>query len=126
MSFRGLLRHLNAELLEHPAEGFVRLELVFDTLDSHTGEPIRFSLTRAYATDIPHGWCVADLCEYAMLHEVQEAVPALFREPDHRPGVLDRHEEAQVHAEKSRVRYQGDVASGRWRDESMGDLKPVW
>lgn len=124
--FRGLLRHLNAELTEQHGERFFRLGISFDTLDSYTGDSIRFSLTRAYAKELPYAWCVADLCEYAVQHELQEALPMLFEDPDHRPGELDKDEVAWEHAEKSRARYHRDVESGRWLDGKMKEIKPAW
>jgi hypothetical protein len=125
-AFRGLFRHLRAELREHRSEGFSRLELTFDTIDSQTGDRIRFSLTRAYSDECPFAWCVADLCEYAMQHEIQESLPALFEQPDHRPGELDRDEVAREHAARSLARYREDVATGRWRDGLMRERKPAW
>ena len=109
-----------------PAEGFLRLELTFDTLDSQTGDRIRFSLTRAYSSECPYSWCVADLCEYAMQHELQESLPALFEQPDHRPGELDRDDVGRRHAAKSLDRYRRDVESGRWVDGLMREMKPAW
>lgn len=124
--FRGLLRYLNAQLEEDRTNSFLHLTLTFNTLDSYTNHRIRFSLTRVYANELPYAWCVADLCEYAMQHELQEAVPALFTEPDHRPGELDQTEVALDHAAKSRVRYENDIATGRWDGGKMRELKQVW
>lgn len=126
--FRGLLKLLNAELTSEKSESFTRLTLTFDTLDSHTGEAIRFSLTRAYEEHLPHPWCVADLCEYAMQHELAESVPALFVPPVHRPGLLDDDKVAQTHAVKATHRYVVDKQNLRWEPstQKLRELKSSW
>ena len=126
--FRGLLKLINAELSSDTSDEVLRLTLTFDTLDTESGDPIRFSLTRAYDLELPYPWCVADLCEYAFQHELQEAVPALFEPPKHRPGALDRPEVAQNHARKSSHRYLIDRRTLRWDKEKqkLREIKPSW
>ena len=127
-AFRGLFKHLNAELSSSSFEEGVRLTLTFDTLNSKSSERIRFSLTRAYLSSLPYSWCVADLCEYALQHELAESVPALFVAPDHRPGALDDDVVARDHAQKALERYHEDVAMERWDGsrECMREQKPTW
>ncbi len=123
--FRGLLRLLNAELHSESYHDTIRLTLSFRTLNSWDGQPIRFSLSRCYSHETPKNWNIADIIEYAMLHEVHEAAPQLFSVPDHRPGVLDDPETARKCAQASVLRFGRDLSSGRW-DGILAELKPAW